>query len=402
MAPVSFPGIASGIDYNSIIQKYTEHHARAGDAASDEGHVAQRAAGRAAEDPGSDREVPGHVPGRQRSRELHRDEPHVVERVGDQPRRRRPTTVATPGTYVINSATLATATQFTNDSAANGAFSQTTALANAGASISPNNGPPGTTTQGQITINGAVLHYDVNSTTLQSFVNNAQNVAALSAVGVTMSYDAVTQKVSLSSTQPLTLGQRERSGKPAPGAQARHRADRASQAGPIPPRARRRSAASTSAPRSTRATTPASRRPSPRASSRSTASRSRSIRPRTTSTTCSSRSTRRRPASTRRTTRATTACCSPRRRAGRRGSRWAPPRDTSNFLQAVGFLSNATQPNQLSAGAAVAVGKAAHVQYVDNAGTAHDVYSNSNDSPTWSRAWTSSCSRPSTAPSSRR
>ena len=53
--------------------------------------------------------------------------------------------------------------------------------------------------------------------------------------------------------------------------------------------------------------------------------------------------------------------------------------DTSNFLQAVGFLSNATQPNQLSAGAAVAVGKDAHVQYVDNAGTPHDVYSTSND-----------------------
>jgi flagellar hook-associated protein 2 len=42
-------------------------------------------------------------------------------------------------------------------------------------------------------------------------------------------------------------------------------------------------------------------------------------------------------------------------------------------------LANATQPNTLSAGAAVAVGKAAHVQYVDNAGTVHDVFSNSND-----------------------
>jgi len=113
-------------------------------------------------------------------------------------------TVATPGTYVITSATLATATQITNDSAANGAFSQTTALVNAGASITPENGTVGTTSAGQITINGAVFSYDVNSTTLQSFI--ADNSAALAAVGVTMTYDAATQEVTLSSTQPLTLG----------------------------------------------------------------------------------------------------------------------------------------------------------------------------------------------------
>ena len=53
--------------------------------------------------------------------------------------------------------------------------------------------------------------------------------------------------------------------------------------------------------------------------------------------------------------------------------------DTSNFLQAAGFLTNYTNPNQISAGAQLQVGKSAHVQYTDNGGTAHDVYSNSND-----------------------
>ncbi|MDB5028182.1 MAG: hypothetical protein JWO66_1871, partial [Candidatus Eremiobacteraeota bacterium] len=38
-----------------------------------------------------------------------------------------------------------------------------------------------------------------------------------------------------------------------------------------------------------------------------------------------------------------------------------------------------TQPNGISAGAQLVVGKSAHIQYVDNAGTGHDVYANSND-----------------------
>lgn len=52
--------------------------------------------------------------------------------------------------------------------------------------------------------------------------------------------------------------------------------------------------------------------------------------------------------------------------------------DTSNFLQATGFLTNATSPNQLSAGALENVGQAAKITYTDSAGTAHTVYSNSN------------------------
>jgi len=52
--------------------------------------------------------------------------------------------------------------------------------------------------------------------------------------------------------------------------------------------------------------------------------------------------------------------------------------DTSNFLQAAGFLANYTQP-ALSAGATINVGKSAAVTYTDNAGASHTVYSNSND-----------------------
>ncbi|HEY0383403.1 MAG TPA: flagellar cap protein FliD N-terminal domain-containing protein, partial [Candidatus Elarobacter sp.] len=202
---ISFPGIATGIDYNSIIQKYTDLTL--------------------AQEKPLETKVTALNAQQAELLKIH----DLVAKFQDtflavsDPANFSATTpsssngsavaastiagaVATPGTYVIKSSTLATATQFSNDPAANGTFSYNTALNNAGASITPNNGPPGTTTPGQITINGAALSYDVNSTTLQSFVSNAANVAALNAVGVTLSYDAVTQKVTVDSTQPLTLG----------------------------------------------------------------------------------------------------------------------------------------------------------------------------------------------------
>ncbi|HTJ27765.1 MAG TPA: flagellar filament capping protein FliD, partial [Candidatus Limnocylindria bacterium] len=53
--------------------------------------------------------------------------------------------------------------------------------------------------------------------------------------------------------------------------------------------------------------------------------------------------------------------------------------DTSNFLQAAGFLQNATTPGTLSAGATETVGKAAVIKYIDPAGNPQTKYSNSND-----------------------
>ncbi|MBV8299530.1 MAG: hypothetical protein JO083_08320, partial [Candidatus Eremiobacteraeota bacterium] len=201
--PVSFPGIASGIDYNSIIQKYTDLtlqqekplqtkvtslNAQQAELLKIQDLVAKfQDTFQAVSDPAN---FSATTPTSSNSSAI------AASPV--------PGAVATPGTYVVKTATLATATQFTNDPAANGNFSDTTALVNAGASITPTNGPAGGSSQGQITINGVVLHYDVNSTTLQSFI--AANAAALSAVGVTLSYNAATEQVTISSTQPLTLG----------------------------------------------------------------------------------------------------------------------------------------------------------------------------------------------------
>jgi flagellar hook-associated protein 2 len=64
--------------------------------------------------------------------------------------------------------------------------------------------------------------------------------------------------------------------------------------------------------------------------------------------------------------------------SGPQGVSFGAAGDTSNFLQAVGFLANAGTPNVFSAGATTTVGKSAEVDYIDNSGTTHIVYANSN------------------------
>jgi len=377
LPPVSFPGIASGIDYNSIIQKYTDItlaqekplqtkvtslNAQQAELLKIQDLVAKfQDTFLAVSDPAN---FTATSP--------------TSSNASAVTASSTPNAVATPGTYVINSATLATATQFTNDSAANGTFSYTTALANAGASISPNNGPPGTTTQGQITINGVVLHYDVNSTTLQSFVSNAQNVAALNAVGVTMSYNAATQKVSLSSTQPLTLGSASDQGNllqvlkldtaQIAYAGGTYTATSTSAIGGINVGATLNT--SNNAGFATAVTAGKFSINGVTFTVDPTANNLNNMLQQINASSAGVYATY--DAGNDRVLLTAKA-------SGPQGITLGSAADTSNFLQAVGFLSNATQPNQLSAGAAVAVGKDAHVQYVDNAGTSHDVYSTSND-----------------------
>jgi len=148
--PVSFPGISSGIDYNSIIQKYTDLtlaqetpfktqvsqlNAQQAELLKIQDLVAKfQDTFQAISDPAA---FTATSPTSSNTSAIN------ASTIAGQ--------VATPGSYEITHTTLATATQISNDSAANGTFSQNTALVNAGASITPNNGTGST---GQITING--------------------------------------------------------------------------------------------------------------------------------------------------------------------------------------------------------------------------------------------------------
>jgi flagellar hook-associated protein 2 len=375
--PISFPGIASGIDYNSIIQHYT------------------------------DLTLAQETPLKTKVTDLNNQQAELLKiqdlvakfqdtfaAISD-PANFSATTptssnssaisassiagsVATPGTYVINTASLATATQISNDPAANGSFSDTTVLANAGASVTPNNGPPGTAQPGQITINGVPLSYDVNSTTLQGFINNPANVSALAAVGVSLSYNAATQQVTVSSTQPLTLGSASDRGNllsvlkldtaQITFAGGTYTATSTTKIGGINVGATMNTA--NNAGFATAVTAGNFSINGVHFNVDPTANNLNDV---LTQINASSAGVV-----------ASFDAANDRiiltaKASGPQGITLGSSGDTSNFLQAAGFLANAAQPNVLSGGAGVVVGKSAHVHYTDAAGTAHDVFSNSND-----------------------
>jgi flagellar hook-associated protein 2 len=372
--PVSFPGIASGIDYNSIIQKYTDLtlqqeaplktqvsqlNAQQAEMLKIQDLVAKfQDTFQAISDPSA---FTATSPTSSNTAAI------AASSVSGQ--------VATPGTYVVTSATLATATQLTNDSAANGTFSDTTALVDAGASITPQNGTVGTQSEGQITINGAVFDYDVNSTTLQSFI--ADNSAALAAVGVTMTYDAATQEVTLSSTQPLTLGSATDQGNllsvlkldtaQITQSGGTYTATSTSAIGGINVGATLNTA--NNAGFATGVTSGVFSINGVNFTVDATTDNLNDILQQINQSSAGVYAT---------FDQANDKIVLTNVNDGPQGITLGSTADTSNFLQAAGFLTSATQPNQLSAGASLAVGKSAEVQYVDNAGTSHTVYSNSN------------------------
>lgn len=373
--PVSFPGIASGIDYNSIIAKYTDIT------------LAQ------------EKPLQTQVTSLNNQQSELLKIQDLIAKFQDtftaisDPANFSSTTptssnssavsastvagaVATPGTYVIQKTTLATATQLANDAAANGTFDQTKTLATAGASITPSNGPSGSSTPGSITINGLTLNYDVNSTTLQSFI--AANSSALASVGVTLSYDTTTQKVTVSSTQPLTLG----SGTDQGNLLSALKLDTAQ----ITNSGGTYTATSTGAVGGINVGATLNTSNNAGFATAVTAGNFSingvvfTVDPTKNNVNDLLQQINASSAGVFATyDTANDKILLTAKSAGPQGITLGSSGDTSNFLQAAGFLTSYTTPGSLSAGASIAVGKSASVQYVDNAGTAHTAYSNSND-----------------------
>lgn len=373
--PVSFPGIASGIDYNSIIQKYT------------------------------DLTLQQETPLKNKVTALNNQQAELLkiqdlvskfqdtfQAVSDPAgfNATAPTSsnsgaigasavanaVATPGTYVITKATLATATQLTNDPAANGTFDPAQPLVSAGASITPSNGPAGSS-HGTVTIDGVALQYDVNTTDLQSWIANIANPAlAAAGVGASLSYNS--GKVTVTSAQPLTLGSANDSGNllqvlkldtaQITNAGGVYTATSASNIGGI-----NRGATLNTAGNAGFATAVTAGnftingivfKVDPTVNNLNDVIQQ--INGSSAGVIASYDAAGDRIILTSKT-------------SGPQGISLGQSGDTSNFLQAAGFLTDYTKPNQISAGAQLQVGQSAHVQYTDNGGTSHDVYSNSND-----------------------
>ena len=138
-----------------------------------------------------------------------------------------PSAVATPGTYTIESTQLATSTVVTGASASVTAKNMMSTVSYQGATVpasqapiadgylatTPTNGTTGNG-QGEITVDGVQVAYNVTSDTLQAILSRIQS--AVSAAGdatFTASYDSSTDEVSFSSTQEqISIGSPSDSG----------------------------------------------------------------------------------------------------------------------------------------------------------------------------------------------
>jgi len=372
--PVTFPGIASGIDYNSIIEKYSAMTmAQATPLQNSVKNLTAQQAEmlkiqdlldkfqdtfQAVSDPSA---FTATAPTSSNSSAV-----GVSTITG---------TTATPGNYVITNATLATATQITNDPAANGTVGTSTTLANAGFAITPDNGTTGTNGDGQVTIDGVAISYNVNSDTIASFQTKAD--ALLGSVGASISFDTTTQQWTVTSTTPLTLGSASDSGNllqafkldtaqitqsggtytatssgPVGGINLGATLDTDNNAG-----------FATAVTAGTFTINGVSFTVDP--SGQNLNDLLNDINESQAGVIASYDQTSNSIVLTSRTD-------------GPQGITLGASGDTSNFLQAAGFLTNYQTPNTMSSGASVVVGKSAEVQYEDTAGTTHTVYANSN------------------------
>jgi flagellar capping protein FliD len=205
-APVSFPGIASGIDYNEIIQKYT-----AETLAQTKPDIAQ--VNNLNSQNTAILKITNLIGAVQDSLTA-LSNPNLFNAynavVSNAPNGSPAATTSqisgqTPiaGTYTINAQTAATASVIINNPAANAALNTTTAaLDNAGTSITPTNG---TAANGIFTLNGVQLNYDVTVQTASAIVTEL-NTALQSNGGGSATYNAATGAVTLTGVTSLGSG----------------------------------------------------------------------------------------------------------------------------------------------------------------------------------------------------
>jgi flagellar hook-associated protein 2 len=128
--------------------------------------------------------------------------------------------VVTPGIYSVTNATVGSATQVTSSGGAGHIMNDTIAgtpstnlpLVDSYAQVTPTNG---SSTLGKITVNGVSVTYDVTTQSLNTILANIQSQvrAATGDASFTASYDAASDTVTLSSTnKPITFGATNDSG----------------------------------------------------------------------------------------------------------------------------------------------------------------------------------------------
>ncbi len=370
--PISFPGIASGIDYNSIISKYTA--------------LTMQMATPLQTKVTSFNQQQAELLKIQDLLSKFQDSFTAISDPANftatSPTSSNASAVgastiagatATPGSYVVTNATLATATQIKNDPAANGAYNPNAALVSAGGAITPSNGSAaGTTTNGSVTIDGVSISYNVNGDTLNSFIARANTALAGKA---TLTYSG--GQVTVSSSVPLTLGSGGDQGNILQAlkldtAQISYSAGTytATSSGNIGGinlgstfNQNNNAGFATAVTAGTFTINGVSFSVDP------TKNNLNNVLSQINGSSAGVLATY---------DQSTGGIVLSSKTSGPQGIALGAATDTSNFLQAAGLLQSATTPGTLAAGATENVGHSAVIQYLDTSGTAHTAYSNSN------------------------
>jgi flagellar hook-associated protein 2 len=211
--PISFPGISSGIDYNSIISKLTSMTLAPTTQLNQQIATLNAANAELIKINGLLSSVQDALNGL--------SQPNIYNAVGAVSSNPAAATAqgiagstAAPGTYVVQSTSLATATQVTSSvavghsmlDALGASTGDQVALANSYAAIKPSDGSG---TQGSVTINGVTVNYDVNTQSIQTIFSNI-NSAVQGATGdatFNIGFVAGTDTVQITdANNPISLG----------------------------------------------------------------------------------------------------------------------------------------------------------------------------------------------------
>ena len=202
--PISFPGIASGIDYNAIIEKLTSLTLAQNQPLNAENTNLAAQNKELLKINGLIQSVQSAISNlgdaslfNQFSATSSNTSFATAEQVTGQ--------TPQPGTTTILSQSLGTSTVISSDPAANKPVNTGVTLATAGFQISPSNGSG--SSGGKFTVDGQQISYDVGTDTVQSILNKLN---ALTGVHATFQNDQLT----LTSTngQPLSIGSASDSG----------------------------------------------------------------------------------------------------------------------------------------------------------------------------------------------
>ncbi|HTX02621.1 MAG TPA: flagellar cap protein FliD N-terminal domain-containing protein, partial [Candidatus Acidoferrales bacterium] len=202
--PISFPGIASGIDYNAIIEKLTSLTLAQNTPLTAENTNLAAQNKELIKINGLIQDVQTAIQNlgdpslfNQFSATASNTSFATAEQIsGDSPQ---------PGTYTILSQSLATSTVISSDPAANKPVNTNVSLATAGFQVTPTDGTGGA--GGKFTVDGQQISYDVNTDTVSTIL---AKLNALTGVHATFQNDELT----LTSTngQPLSIGSASDSG----------------------------------------------------------------------------------------------------------------------------------------------------------------------------------------------